>query len=98
MQAAQEIQKRRFRGTGIALNAEMSVRDLEQFCRLSSAQEALAREIIQKLELSARAYHRGLRVARTIADLEGAEEIGEEHLMEAFGYRVFLQDPRRQEE
>ena len=97
VEAAQQIQKERFAGREISLNAEMSVQDLEQFCRLAGPQKALVKEIIQGLDLSARAYHRGLRVARTIADLEGSEKIGEEHLMEAFSYRLSFRDPADQE-
>ena len=91
---ARERQKKRFaqkEGQNEAFfNADMSPSDTEQFCHLGWAQQKLMEEAFTKLDLSARAYHRILRTARTIADLEGKEEIREEHLAEAIGYRASL--------
>lgn len=85
--AAWSRQRERFAATGILFNAQMTGAQLEQFCRLGSREARLMELVFQKLELSARAYHRILRVARTLADLEGEAEIREWHLGEAAGYR-----------
>ncbi|MBR6933766.1 MAG: ATP-binding protein, partial [Bacteroidales bacterium] len=69
---AREIQQRRFAGTGIYTNAEMSGRDLERFCPLDDACKATLEKIIDRLGLSARAYTRIIKIARTIADLRAA--------------------------
>ena len=94
---AREIQRRRFAGEGIVTNAEMSNRQLARFCPLSNACKETMEKIIDKMGLSARAYTRILKVARTIADLEAASAtpdgipvpgpIEPRHLFEAAGYR-----------
>lgn len=86
---AREIQRERFSGQSEALqfNADMSSSDVERYCPLGRAQKSLMKEAFARMNLSARAYHRILKVARTIADLENSETIREEHLMEAIGYR-----------
>ena len=68
-------------------NAMLAVREIERDCALGDAERALLQRAMDKLGLSARAYHRVLRVARTIADLAGSERIGREHLAEAVQYR-----------
>lgn len=68
-------------------SAHMAPRDLRQFCRVGEGGDALLRTAISRLGLSARAYHRVLKIARTIADLEGAPEIGTAHVSEAVQYR-----------
>ena len=68
-------------------NGELGPRQLREFCRIDAAGEKLLRAAVQRLGLSARAYHRVLRVARTIADLAGNEEIAVSHLAEAVQYR-----------
>jgi magnesium chelatase family protein len=83
---AREVQKRRNR-ENCATNSKMSQRDLNKFCELSSACETLLTSAIDALALSARAHDRILKVARTIADLEGMENISENHLLEAIHYR-----------
>ena len=85
--AAREIQRRRFAGSGIHCNRQMSSRQLRTFCALDARGEALLRTAIERFKLSPRAYDRILKVARTIADLAGAEKIAEEHLFEAVTYR-----------
>ena len=85
--AAREIQRRRFAGSGIHCNRQMSSRQLRAFCRLDGAGEMLLRNAIDRFKLSPRAYDRILKVARTIADLAGSESIAEEHLFEAVTYR-----------
>jgi magnesium chelatase family protein len=85
--AARERQRKRFDRTGYRFNSDIEASDMERFCHLGKAEAALMDQLYQSLGLSARAYHRILKVARTIADLEGAEEICEEHLLEAAFFR-----------
>ena len=85
--AAREIQRKRFQGTGIFTNSEMGSRELERFCPLDEDCKNLLEGIIDRLGLSARAYTRIIKIARTIADLEGAENIKPAHLSEAASYR-----------
>ncbi len=82
-----EIQKRRFAGRDIRFNSQMNGEDLAGFCRLSPEEERFFGLLYRKKGLSARAYAKILKVARTIADLDGAEQIGHAHLCEAIGYR-----------
>ncbi|MGC8594748.1 MAG: YifB family Mg chelatase-like AAA ATPase [Candidatus Kryptoniota bacterium] len=85
---AREVQMKRFRGKkGLFKNADMSEKDVKEFCHINSQGEELLKEAITKLGLSARAYHRILKVARTIADLGGSENIHSEHIAEAIQYR-----------
>ena len=84
---AREIQKERFNGTGIFTNSEMSGRMLEKFCPLKEECESLMEKLMDSLGLSARAYSRILKVARTIADLEGVPGIEPEFISEAASYR-----------
>lgn len=84
---AREIQKQRFDGEGIFCNASMNNRLIEKHCPLDSGCRKLMERIIDKMGLSARACSRIIKLARTIADLEGAENIRMEHISEAAGYR-----------
>ncbi len=68
-------------------NARLSGTDFDRHCHLQTSEQALLRHALERLHLSARAYHRILRVARTIADLDNAERIAAQHLSEAMGYR-----------
>jgi magnesium chelatase family protein len=87
---ARERQSRRFRGRpGLHANAHMGVREVDEFCRVGKAAEALLRKAVQRLGLSARAYHRVLKLARTIADLAGTDSIEVAHVAEAIQYRSF---------
>lgn len=81
-------QKERFRGTGKLFNADMDTSDIEKYCALGTEEKKYMEKIYHSFKLSARAYHRMLKVARTIADLNGAEDIGMEHLLEAACYRI----------
>ncbi|HLY32024.1 MAG TPA: YifB family Mg chelatase-like AAA ATPase [Ktedonobacterales bacterium] len=86
--AARERQARRFAGLPrIACNAEMGPAEVRRFCDLEASAQPLMRAAMQRLQLSARAFHRVLKVARTIADLAGADIIGAPHLAEALQYR-----------
>ena len=85
---ARQVQEDRFRGTGIRFNSEMSPKDIGKYCRLGPKEQAYLEQVFCSMELSARAYHKILRVARTIADIDGSPEIRQIHLMEAVGYRI----------
>jgi magnesium chelatase family protein len=86
--AARRCQAERFRGhIRCRTNADMSAPEIRQFCRLDSAGQSLMKAAVRQLNLSARGYHRVLKLARTIADLAGAPQIGAAHLAEAVQYR-----------
>jgi magnesium chelatase family protein len=84
---ARQIQEERFKDSKFKTNSCMNSVQTEEICRLGEKELALMKEVFVKYELSGRGYHRILRVARTIADLAGAEDIGTEHLAEAVSYR-----------
>ena len=93
VQAARDIQQKRFSNNGssdIICNADMRVGEIRQFCKLQDEGQSLMRAAMTQLNLSARAYHRILKLARTIADLAGSEEIQSAHLAEALQYRPKL--------
>ena len=87
VEEAVSVQQERYKGTEIRFNSDIGVKDIDKYCRLGRKEERLMREAYEKIGLSARAYHRMIRVARTIADLDGTEDITCEHLSEAIGYR-----------
>lgn len=84
---AREIQKRRFQGTKYQFNGDIEAAEMEKFCALGEKEQQYMEQLYRSLNLSARAYHRILKVARTIADLADTEEITVEHLLEASFYR-----------
>jgi magnesium chelatase family protein len=87
--AAREIQRDRFASRpGIYANAHMAPRDIRTHCRPSDGADALLRTAITRLGLSARAYHRILKIARTIADLERCGGVEPRHVSEAIQYRT----------
>jgi len=88
VEAARERQRKRFAGLkDISCNADMRPAEVRKFCELDSASTSLMKTAMSQLQLSARAYHRVLKLARTIADLAGSERIGASHLAEALQYR-----------
>ena len=96
VQAARAVQRRRFaaldehRGLGLTCNAEMHPAEITKFCALDQNSRALMRSAMSQFHLTARAYHRILKLARTIADLGGSEKVLTEHLAEALQYRPKL--------
>jgi magnesium chelatase family protein len=84
---AREIQQARYQDLEISYNAQMGSRQIEQFCALDEVSFALIKQAMDKLGLSARAYDRILKVARTIADLDESENIFSHHISEAIQYR-----------
>ena len=87
--AAREIQRRRFGGDGTMCNAHIGSREMSEICALDAEGEALMHAAFDSMGLSARSYDRILRVARTIADLDGQERISPEHVAEAIQYRTY---------
>jgi len=86
---AREKQLERFQGLGISANAEMGIKELRRFCPIKGAARDLLRQAFQTLSLSARAHDRIIKIARTVADLAGDENIEAVHLAEAIQYRSF---------
>lgn len=87
VEAARARQQARFAGTGLHANADMGPKEVRQFCELDEAGRGLIRAAMRQLGLSARGYHRVLKLARTIADLAGSERIEAPHVAEALQYR-----------
>ncbi len=87
VERARAVQRRRFQNSATVMNAEMSLTELRRYCAVDDRTQLLLRTSASSLNLSGRAYHRVLKVARTIADLEGTERIGETHIAEALQYR-----------
>ncbi len=87
VQLARDIQGARFSGTPLKINAHMGPREIRQYCAITTEQGDLLESVMGRLRLSARAYDRILKVARTIADLNQAEAIETAHLLEAIQYR-----------
>jgi len=90
VQAARSRQQGRFDGTGLTCNTEMTPAEVREFCQVEDDAQSLLKAAMKQLYLSARAFHRILKLARTIADLEDADIIKAHHLAEAIQYR-----PRR---
>lgn len=85
---ARNIQKERYEDAGIMTNAQLNSEMMKRYCALGQAEEKMMSQAFERLQLTARMYHKILSVARTIADLDGAETIELPHLREAIGYRT----------
>ena len=92
VEQARAVQRQRFAGTRLTCNADMGPAEVREVCVVDGTGKALLRAAMEQLRMSARAYHRILKLARTIADLAGAKDIQTHHLAEAIQYR-----PRRQD-
>ena len=88
VEMAQQIQQTRYRKEGFHFNAQLPASLLECYCSLTREGEAKMQDVYVRKQLTARSYHRMLKVARTIADLEGCRQIQERHLDEAILYRA----------
>jgi magnesium chelatase family protein len=91
VEAARAVQRKRFKGSSTACNAEMNTAGVRQFCSMEESAQALLKTAMKQLYLSARAFHRILKLARSIADLENNEIIRTNHLAEALQYRARTQ-------
>jgi len=87
VKASHEIQLERFRGTRLKCNADMSSKEVKEFCAAESAAQSLLRAAMKQLHLTGRAFHRILKLSRTIADLEDSDIIKTHHMAEALQYR-----------
>ena len=85
---AREIQRERFKKEGILTNSEMKIPQIKKYCQIDSPSQNILKKYVDKGLLSARGYHRVLKVARTIADLEGREKILTDDISEALSYRL----------
>lgn len=86
--AARRIQEARFKGKSVYANAQMPTRSIKKYCAIGDSARHLLERAVEKFGLSPRAYHRILKVSRTIADLEATENVEEPHVAEAIQYRV----------
>src|SRR5450759_1288631 len=97
VESARVLQRARFKGTDMACNSDMRPAEVRKFCALDNPGSALMKTAMNQLQLSARAYHRVLKLARTIADLAGCETIAPHHLAEALQYLslIHISEPTR---
>lgn len=89
VEAVQEIQRKRYQKEEICFNGELDGRMLEKYCVLTRAAEEILEQAYGQFQFSTRAYHKILKVARTIADMEKSEKIQSEHICEALTYRAY---------
>ncbi|MBR3040794.1 MAG: YifB family Mg chelatase-like AAA ATPase [Lachnospiraceae bacterium] len=87
IEVARRMQRKRFGNSGINFNSEMGTKEIEEYCVLDQKAQILMEKAFEKLSLSARGYHKILKVSRTIADLEESKLITAKHITEAIGYR-----------
>lgn len=89
LEIARKMQKERFNNSVINYNSEMKAADIKKYCPLEKEERNLMEKAYERLNLTGRGYHKILKMARTIADLEESERIRKEHLLEAVSYRSF---------
>ncbi|MEI8143104.1 MAG: YifB family Mg chelatase-like AAA ATPase [Candidatus Berkelbacteria bacterium] len=87
VEQAREVQRKRFIDTKIKSNSDMGAKDIKNYCKLEAEAEKLIAQAVDSMKLSGRVYHRLLKLARTIADLDSSENIKIEHISEALQYR-----------
>jgi magnesium chelatase family protein len=85
---ARERQATRLTNAGLVTNSEIGHKNIDAFCLLESGAERLLQSVVNQKHLSFRAYHKIKKIARTIADLEGSDKIGEHHVAEAMALRI----------
>ncbi|MBP5652109.1 MAG: YifB family Mg chelatase-like AAA ATPase [Lachnospiraceae bacterium] len=88
VESARSVQEKRYRGLDINFNSQLTGSEIMRFCELGKEERKMMENAFEAMNLSARGYHRILRVARTIADMDGSERIRSAHLAEALGYRM----------
>jgi len=81
------MQSRRYADSVLTCNAEMSASDIRQFCKIDAAAQSLMKTAMKQIHFTARAFHRTLKLARTVADLDNSDLINTNHLAEALQYR-----------
>ncbi len=91
--AARKIQAQRYKDEGILTNSELTPKLIKKYCKIDKPTETIFKTAIVKYQLSGRRYDRILKLARTIADLEGSDDIRQNHLMQALQYRTFINNP-----
>ena len=89
---AREIQLKRYKGQHLWFNSQLTPQSINKFCKLGNEEQAVMERAFSKLNMTVRAYHRVLKVARTIADLDQSKDINVKHLSEAICYRNFDQN------
>lgn len=89
VEAVQEIQRERYKKEKFCFNGELDGRKLEKYCVMTGGADKLLEQAYEKFQFSTRAYHKILKTARTIADMESSEKIKEEHICEALTYRAY---------
>ena len=92
--AAQEIQSKRYQTEKYSFNAELTAMGIQKYCILEPEAQECLQEIFKDMDLTARAYHKLLKVGRSIADLDGMDRIGIKHIKEAVCYRVIDKEQR----
>ena len=88
VEAAREIQKQRFKKENITTNSQMNTRQIRKYCKLNDELNSIIQLAFDKYKFSARSFDKILKISRTIADLDGKENIEAKHLMEAIRYRT----------
>ena len=89
VEAVQEIQRERYKKEKFCFNGELDGRKLEKYCVMTGGADKLLEQAYEQFQFSTRAYHKILKTARTIADMESSEKIKEEHICEALAYRAY---------
>ena len=89
VEAVQEIQRERYKKENFCFNGELDGRKLEKYCVMTGGADKLLEQAYEQFQFSTRAYHKILKTARTIADMESSEKIKEEHICEALAYRAY---------
>jgi len=92
IEKARQAQVKRFKNSKTMTNSEMTITQIKKICQLDQTSEKLLKDALEKFILSARAYHRILKVSRTIADLAESDKINVEHVAESIQYRTKMDE------